>query len=149
MKKLNNLIMPIVYIIVGLLFIIKKAAILDIICTIIGVCLIVYGVLKLIKNTKDVNSIILIVVGIVLVVLSWVFVTIVHYVLAVLFILWGVLNLLDMINNKLAKNLFNILIIVLYFVMGVLLFFNSNPIYIVIGVVLMANGILGVVSELK
>ena len=120
LKNVNkNLVNAILYILVGILFIIFKGSVLNWLFTIVGILFIVFGVIDVLnKNlTSGVVSI-----GIVLILGGWLFVEIVLIVFGVLIAVKGVIALLDAVK---AKNVANILVAVVTVAVGVMLIISK------------------------
>ena len=149
LKKLdNNLLNPIVYIVVGILCCIFQADMLNIMFTVIGAIFIIKAVLSLVE--KDwVNAAISAVIGVLIIVFAWLLVEVVLVVFGVLIVLKGIMELIPAIKSK---NIMAIIASVVTLVVGVL-FIVSNWaaawLFIVIGVIFIINGVLSLLGFLK
>ncbi len=142
-KKANNLNTAIIYILVGVIFCIFKASLLNWLMTAVGVLFIVQGVLKFMKN--DVKSgVIDAVIGVLVILGGWLFLSIVLLVFGVLVLVSGVLELLGELKKSKSTNL---IAPVLKILLGAFLLFGNffqalDWVFIAIGVLFIIDGAL-------
>ena len=149
-KKANSeLFSSILYIIVGVILAIFQGDTLDWAMTIAGIVFIVSGALDLIKQNWKGGGI-SIAIGIAIIVLGWLAVDIVIIVLGVLIAIKGIIALID-VFKKSEKNVLDFLFPVLTVVLGIALAFGNllNIIFIIVGILLAINGVLGLINSLK
>lgn len=149
-KKTNSeLFTSLLYIIVGVLLAVFPGKALGWAMTIIGVVFVVSGVLDLIKGNM-MGGLISLVIGIAVLVLGWTLTGIVLLVLGILIAVKGVVALLDALKKS-NKGLMALLFPILTIVIGVLLAFgNALEIMVIIGgILLAANGVVGLLGSLK
>ena len=142
-KKNSNAaqITALLYIVIGALFIIFKAGVLNWLMTAVGVLFIVNGIIDITKE-RTVNDIVNIAIGAVIILGGWTFVEIVLIVFGVLLALKGLLDLFAALK---AKKLFPILSSILTIVAGVLLVLGKwvmlDWFFIALGVLLVIDGL--------
>ena len=129
------------YIIVGVLFIIFKALFLDWMMTAIGLLFIVNGIIDIARK-RTLAGVVGIVIGAIVILCGWTFVDLVLTIFGVLLTAKGALDLLRVIGRR---RLIPLVSAILTIVIGVL-FIVGNVIaqswfYILIGVVLIVDGI--------
>ena len=150
-KKLDGaLISSILYILVGLLLLIFRTQTLGWAMTIAGIVFAVSGVLELLKKNWTAGGISL-VIGVAILVLGWLFAKIVLLVLGIMIAVKGVLAILDVVNRKGRKNALELVFPILTVLAGLILAFgNGLEILIIItGILLIADGLLGLFDALK
>ena len=122
-----------------------------------GVVFIVNGIMSVVKNDLT-KGIITIVIGAIIILFGWLFVTIALYILGALLIAYGVLDLINKSKVKIVfddtlKKVLYYVIPVLYIVAGACLLFNQGEtvsfVFILTGVILLVNGILTILESLK
>ena len=119
MKKNNDLVLPLLYIVIGALFCILKDGVIGIIMTVAGVLFIVNGIIQVVnKKTKD--GIINIIIGAVIIVFGWTLLWLAMLVFGILLTISAVVNFL---NGK--KDLIATLKLVISVVIGALLITNG------------------------
>ncbi len=145
----TNLFSSILYIILGVLLMVFPGEALSWAMTIAGIFFIISGVLELIKKNWFGGAISLII-GIVILVLGWTLVWLVLLVLGVLVAIKGIIALIDALKRS-KKNFLSILFAILTIVVGIVIAFgNALPIVVIVaGILLVINGVLGLVSALK
>ena len=150
-KKNNssNLISAILYILVGVLLIVFKSATLGWAMTIAGIVFIVSGILDLVKKNWAGGGVSL-VIGIAILVLGWVAAAIVLLVLGILIAIKGIVALINVFKKD-KKNALDFVFPALTVVVGLMLAFGNalDVMIIIVGVLLMIDGIIGVVGSLK
>ena len=149
-KVTNNMVYALLYVIVGILFIVFKSGMLNWLMTIIGVVFIALGVYDIIKK-KITNGIIEAAIGVVVIVGGWVFVEIVLIVFGALLIVKGATDLISLFKG--SKNVVSIIVAILTIALGVLLIVSKwvalDWMFIVIGVVFIVEGAFSLFSERK
>ncbi len=145
----TNLFSSILYIILGVLLIAFPGEALSWAMTIAGIFFIISGILELVKKNWFGGAISLII-GIVILVLGWTLVWLVLLVLGILVAIKGVIALIDALKRR-KKNFLSILFAILTIVVGIVLAFGNalEIIVIVAGILLVINGVLGLISALK
>lgn len=149
-KVTNNMVYALLYVIVGILFIVFKTDMLKWLMTIIGVVFIALGVYDIIKKNLT-NGIIEAAIGVVIIVGGWVFVEIVLIVFGALLIVKGALDLISLLKG--SKDVVSIIVAILTIALGVLLIVSKwvalDWMFIVIGVVFIVEGAFSLFPELK
>lgn len=144
--NLKNLIKSVIIIIVGLLFCILKAGLLNLLMTIFGIALIVGGILSII-NKDYVEGAIYLGLGLFAILGGWLFLGILLIVLGVLLIIKGVSDLLAIKK----KTLLNVAPCVVMIIFGALLILSKwlmfDLLFIILGIVLIANGVLTLIQK--
>lgn len=149
-KKTNSeLFSSLLYIIIGLLLVIFRSQTLGWAMTIAGVIFVVAGVLELLKKNWTGGAVSLII-GIAILVLGWVAAQIVLLVLGILIAVKGIVALIDVLKKK-KKNALDIVFPVLTIVVGVMLAFGNglDIMIIIVGILLAIDGAIGLVNALK
>lgn len=149
-KKTNSeLFSSILYIVIGALLVIFKSETLNWVMTIAGVLFVVSGVLDLIKKNIS-GGIVSIIIGIAILVLGWLATKVVLLILGILIAIKGVVALLNVFKKQ-DKKILDFLFPVLSVVVGLMLAFGNglNVMIIIVGVLLVVNGVLGLVGSLK
>lgn len=149
-KKINNsLFSSLLYIIVGLLLVIFRGETLNWAMTIAGVIFVICGVLELIKKNY-VGGAVSLVIGIVILVLGWTLAGIVLLVLGILIAIKGIVELIDVIKQK-KLSVKDLIFPIVTIAVGLLLAFgNGLEILIIItGILLIVDGAIGLIAALK
>ncbi len=137
----NNVVYALLYILVGVLFIVFKNSILNWLMTIVGVVFIALGVIDIIHN-RYTNGIIEAVIGIVIILGGWLFIEIILIVLGALLIVQGVVDFVKQLQGH--KNALKIIVAVITIALGVLLIVSKwlvvDWFFIVVGVVFILDG---------
>ena len=149
-KKNNssNLISAILYILVGVLLIVFKSATLGWAMTIAGAIFIISGVVDLIKKNWMGGAVSLII-GIAILVLGWTAVTIVLLVLGILIAIKGLISLIDTLRSRIT--ILGLLFSLLTVVIGLVVAFGNglDIILVVCGALLVVDGVLGLLASFK
>ena len=149
-KKTNSeLFSSVLYIIIGVLLAVFPSSALGWAMTIAGVVFVVSGVLDLIKgNTK--GGVISLIIGIAILVLGWTVASIVLLVLGILIAVKGVIALLDALKKS-NKGIADLLFPILTIVVGLMLAFGNalEIMVIIVGILLAVDGVVGLVAALK
>lgn len=151
-KKSNfNLSSPLIYIVLGALLVIFNIELLKWAMTAAGIFFIVMGILDLIKNRIP-NGIVNLAIGIIIIVFGWLITDIVLKVLGVLIAAKGVMDLIAVLKLK-NKSILGIVFAALTIAIGVMLVIDFGDVIgkviKVIGVLLIVDGILGLVGAAK
>ncbi len=144
-KKVNSsLLTALMYIVVGLLFCIFRASVLNWLLTIVGVLFIVLGVLDAL-NKNWVPAAVDVAIGAIIILGGWLFVEIVLIVFGVLIALKGVTSLMDALKPR-KKSIADIVFAGLTIFVGVMLVVSKwlmlDWFFIVLGIVFIVDGIL-------
>lgn len=147
-NKLNALLTALIFILIGVLFVIYKGTILNWIMTALGIVLIVLGAIDLSKR-RTVNGVVELVLGILLIVAGWAFVAVAMICMGAILIIKGVSDLL--LSSK-VKSVFGIIFSLLTIAIGVCLIVSYwvaiDWLFIAIGVVLIVDGVIAGISAL-
>ena len=149
-KKANSsLFSALLYIVLGVLLIVFKTQTLHWAMTIAGIVFVVSGILDIIRKNWGSGAISLII-GIVILVLGWLVTDIVLLVLGILLAIKGVIALIDALRSK-KKSIIAIIFAILTIVVGLALAFGNalEILLIVCGVVLLIDGVLGLIAAIK
>ena len=141
--------MSILYIIIGIVLLVCPGEAISIAMTIAGVVFVVSGILELIRKNV-LGGIISLVIGIAILVLGWALAEIVLLVLGILIAIKGVIALLEALKKR-KTTVLDILFPVLTIAVGVMLAFGNglDIMILIVGVLLMVDGILGLLNTLK
>jgi uncharacterized membrane protein HdeD (DUF308 family) len=148
-KKNSELFSSILYIIVGILLIFFPENAVSWAMTIAGIVFIVSGILDMIRKNWAGGAISLII-GLVIIILGWKLVEVVLLVLGVLIAIKGIIALIN-VFKKSKKNALEILFPILTIVIGIMLAFGGilHIILVIGGVLLAIDGVLGLIGSLK
>ena len=148
-KKRSELISSLLYILIGALLVIFQDRTIGWAMTVMGALFIVFGILDLVRSNWGGGAVSLII-GIAILVLGWVVTEIVLLVFGVLIALKGVIALIDALCAS-KKDVLDIVFSILTIVIGLMLAFGNglNVLIIIAGVMLMFNGILGLLGAVK
>lgn len=149
-KKQNfNLSSPLLYILLGLLLVIFKAQMLNWAMTFAGLFFVLTGLLDIIKGRIS-NGVINIALGVIVLVVGWTLVNIVLLVLGVFIAAKGVMNLIEILKRP-KKNALSVVFAALTIAIGVALAFGNliGDLIVIIGVLLIIDGVLGLVGAKK
>ena len=150
-KKSVSVSSPILYIVLGALLAIFRSSMLNWAMTLAGLFFIVMGIVDLTKK-KTLGGIINIVIGVAILVLGWVITSIVLLVLGILIAIKGVTELVEVMKLKKKKRTFFKLIFpIITIIVGLALAFGNALDYVIlaVGVILIVDGILGLVGAKK
>ena len=149
-KKSNTeLFSSLLYIIIGVLLMIFRTQTLGWAMTIAGIIFIVSGVLDLIKKNW-VGGAVSLIIGIAILVLGWTAAQIVLLVLGILIAIKGILALIGVLK-KANKNALEIVFPILSIVVGLMLAFGNglDVMIIIVGALLTIDGVIGLAGSLK
>ena len=148
LKKLNyELISSLLYILVGVLFIVLRDQALSFAMTIAGVLFLIFGVFDLLKNNWTGGAVSLII-GLSIIIFGWVLTEIVILVFGILIALKGTVALIDELRRS-KKNIVDIVFAALTIVIGLLLAFGEllSIMIAIAGVMLMFSGIVKLINS--
>ena len=149
-KKTNaELFSAVLYLVIGLLLVIFRTQTLGWAMTIAGVVFVVAGVLDVVKK-NIVGGAVSLIIGIAILVLGWLAAQIVLLVLGILIAIKGVVALLDALQKR-KTTLLGVLFPVLTIIVGVMLAFGNglDIMILIVGILLMVDGILGLLNAAK
>ena len=148
-KKHSELVSSLLYILIGALLVIFQDRTIGWAMTVMGALFIVFGILDLVRSNWGGGAVSLII-GIAILVLGWVVTEIVLLVLGVLIALKGVVALIDALRAS-KKDIVDIVFSILTIVIGLMLAVGNglNVLIIIAGVMLMFNGVLGLLGAAK
>ena len=148
-KRKSELISSLLYILIGTLLVIFQDRTIGWAMTVMGVLFIIFGILDLVGSNWGSGAVSLII-GIAILVLGWVVTEIVLLVFGILIAVKGVIALIEALRTF-KKNVVDIVFAVLTVVIGIMLAFGNglNVLIIIAGVMLMFNGILGLIGAVS
>lgn len=137
----NNVVYALLYILIGVLFIVFKSSMFNWLMTIVGVVFIALGVIDILHKNLT-NGIIEAVIGIVIILGGWLFLEIVFIVFGALLIVKGATDLVKQFQGK--RDVVKIIIAILTIALGILLIVSKWVVlewfFIVIGVAFILDG---------
>jgi uncharacterized membrane protein HdeD (DUF308 family) len=137
------------YIILGVLFCVFKAGVLDWLMTIAGILFIVFGVLDVIKGATT-SGIINIAIGVVILVGGWFFLEVVLLVFGILLAVKGTIALVNSLK-ALNKRIFDVIFAALTIAVGIMLIVSKWALmdwfFIIMGVMFIIDGVLGLLGK--
>ena len=148
LKKLNyELISSLLYILIGVLFIVFRDQALSFAMTVAGVLFLIFGVFDLLKNNWTGGAVSLII-GLSIIIFGWVLTEIVILVFGILIALKGTVALIDELRRS-KKNIVDIVFAALTIVIGLLLAFGEllSIMIAIAGVMLMFSGIVKLINS--
>ena len=149
-KKTNSeLFSSLLYLIVGLLLVIFRSQTLGWAMTIAGIVFIVAGVIDILKKNFGGGAISLII-GIAILILGWVAAKIVLLVLGILIAIKGIVAFLNVFKSK-NKNALSFIFPILTVIVGLMLAFGNglDVMIIIVGILLAIDGVIGIAGSLK
>ena len=148
-KKNSELFSALLYILIGALLAVFKEGVLDWAIFVVGVIFIVSGVLEVVKK-KYFGGAISLTIGIAILILGGILKDIVFLVLGILIAIKGFVSLIAALNQK-KKNALEVLFPLLTIALGVLLAFGNlaGIIIFIAGILLVIDGIIGLAGALK
>ena len=148
-KVSNGVVYALLYIVLGVLFIVFKSGMLNWLMTIAGIVFIALGIFDIIKKRLT-QGIIETVIGVVIIVGGWLFVEIVLLVFGALLIVKGVTDLIKACQSK-SKDFSKILCAVITAIVGILLvvakWVTLDWFFIVLGAVLIIHGLFALFNK--
>lgn len=147
--KNSELLSSIILILVGVLLAIFRDNVLQWLMTAVGAVFIVLGVLDVVKKNW-VNGAVSIIIGAAIVVLGWTLTSIVLIVLGVLLAIKSIISLYEIVKSK-KKNVMELVYAIAGIFLGVMLAFGNllSILILIAGILLVIDGILGLVGALK
>lgn len=148
-KRNSELVSSLLYILIGTLLVIFRDRTIEWAMTVMGILFIVFGVLDLIGNNWGSGAVSLII-GIAILVLGWVVTEIVLLVFGILIALKGIVALIHALRSF-KKSIVDIIFAILTVAIGIMLAFGNglNVLIVVAGIMLMFNGILGLLGAVS
>ena len=149
-KKSNSeLFSSILYIIIGILLVIFRSETLNWAMTIAGIVFLISGILDLVKKNWAGGAVSLII-GLAVLILGWAATQIVLLVLGILIAVKGIVALINVLKKG-ARNALEAIYPILSVVIGIMLAFGNglDVMIIIVGVLLAVNGVIGLVGSLK
>ena len=150
-KSLNNqaLINAIALIVMGILFCIFRAGMINVLLTIVGVVLIALGIYDIVKKLY-VNAAIEIILGIAVIVCGWTILDIALLVLGIGLTIYAIYQIIMVAKNFKKKNWIALIKPIITLIVGIFLIIAKwllvDWIFIVIGVVLIINGVMALIK---
>ncbi len=148
-KRGSDFVSAILYLVIGILLVVFKAQMLDLAMTIVGAIFVVSGIVELVKG-HFIGGVVSLVIGVAVLVLGWTIADIVLLVLGILIIVKGIVALIETIARR-RKSIAQLLFPVITIVVGaVIAFGNGLDIAIMVGgVLLIVNGVIGIIAALR
>ena len=149
-KKSNSeLFSSILYIIIGILLVIFRSETLNWAMTIAGVVFLIYGILDLVKKNWAGGAVSLII-GLAVLILGWAATQIVLLVLGILIAVKGIVALINVLKKG-AGNVLEVIYPIISVVVGLMLAFGNgvDVMIIIVGVLLAVDGVIGLVGSMK
>ena len=148
-KKKSELFSALLYIAIGVLLAIFKEGVLDWAIFLVGAIFIVSGILEVVKKNYTGGAISLII-GIAILILGGFLKDIVFLVLGILIAVKGFVSLIDALKAK-NKNALSIVFPVLTIAFGILLAFGNlvGSVIFIAGILLVIDGVIGLVGAIK
>ena len=149
-KKTNSeLFSSLLYIIIGALLVIFRSETLGWAMTIAGIVFVVSGILDLIKKNWTGGAVSLII-GVAILVLGWAAAQIVLLVLGILIAIKGIVALIDVLKKR-NKSILEIVYPILSVVVGLMLAFGNglDVMIIIVGVLLILDGVIGLFGSVR
>lgn len=149
-KKSNSeLFSSLLYIIIGVLLVIFRSETLEWAMTIAGIVFLISGILDLVKKNWTGGAVSLII-GLTILILGWAATQIVLLVLGILIAVKGIVALINVLKKG-ARNALEAIYPILSVVIGIMLAFGNglDVMIIIVGVLLAVNGVIGLVGSLK
>ena len=157
MRRKEDIISAIISMLVGVMLVVMKGQVVSIAITVFAVIVLISAVIDLINKVVN-SAVVKAVVGVCLLIFGWVFVEVALYLLAAGVIIWGLLRIVNM-HKVLAEDMTHQQKIFAYIrpaitvLAGICLLFNQGGtvdwIFILTGVLLVAEGVLDVADALK
>ena len=149
-KKSNSeLFSSILYIIIGILLVIFRSETLNWAMTIAGIVFLISGILDLVKKNWAGGAVSLII-GLAVLILGWAATQIVLLVLGILIAVKGIVALINVLKKG-ARNALEAIYPILSVVIGIMLAFGNglDVMIIIVGVLLAVDGVIGLVGSMK
>ncbi|MBQ7829841.1 MAG: DUF308 domain-containing protein [Clostridia bacterium] len=149
-KKSNSeLFSSILYIIIGILLVIFRSETLNWAMTIAGIVFLISGILDLVKKNWAGGAVSLII-GLAVLILGWAATQIVLLVLGILIAVKGIVALINVLKKG-ADNVLEVIYPIISVVVGLMLAFGNglDVMIIIVGVLLAVDGVIGLVGSMK
>ena len=149
-KKSNSeLFSSILYVIIGILLVIFRSETLEWAMTIAGIVFLISGILDLVKKNWAGGAVSLII-GLAILILGWAATQIVLLVLGILIAVKGIVALINVLKKG-ARNVLEAIYSILSVVIGIMLAFGNglDVMIIIVGVLLAVDGVIGLVGSMK
>lgn len=149
-KKSNSeLFSSILYIIIGILLVIFRSETLNWAMTIAGIVFLISGILDLVKKNWAGGAVSLII-GLAVLILGWAATQIVLLVLGILIAVKGIVALINVLKKG-AGNVLEVIYPIISVVVGLMLAFGNglDVMIIIVGVLLAVDGVIGLVGSMK
>ena len=149
-KKSNSeLFSSILYIIIGILLVIFRSETLNWAMTIAGIVFLISGLLDLVKKNWAGGAVSLII-GLAVLILGWAATQIVLLVLGILIAVKGIVALINVLKKG-ADNVLEVIYPIISVVVGLMLAFGNglDVMIIIVGVLLAVDGVIGLVGSMK
>lgn len=151
-KKSNfNISSPILYVAMGILLAVFGGEVLNWVVSAIGIVFIVIGIVNLVKH-NILSGIINIVIGVILPTVAWLVLEIVLLVLGIFVVVKGIIELVSVLKlPKKKRNFFKMIFPILTIVAGAVLLFGNLIDWAIVlaGVCLIVDGVLGIIGAKK
>ena len=149
-KTTSALFSALLYIIIGVLLIAFPGSAIGIAMTIAGIVFIISGILEIVKK-NIVGGIISLIIGIAIILIGNLIVDIVLLVLGILIAIKGFVDLINAIKKKEKTTVLDILFPALTIVVGLVLAFGNalDVLVIIVGALLVIDGVIGLISSVK
>ena len=148
-KRNSNFASAIMYIVLGALFCIFKAGVIDWLMTAAGVLFIVFGIIDLVNNLTT-SGIINVAIGIVILLGGWFFLEVVLLVFGIILTVKGVVALVNALK-ALNKSIFEIIFAALTLAVGLMLIASRwaliDGFFVVMGIVFIVDGVLALLGK--
>ena len=154
MEKKENVILGLIYIVVGVLMIIMKGGVINAAITVVGVAVIISAIFDF-SNRMTNTGIVKAVIGVCVLVFGWLLVNIAFYILAACIIIMGLFQIVNInrygpVNLTGGQKFLTYIRPVLTVIAGACLLFNQagtiNWIFVVTGVLLIVEGFLELIN---
>lgn len=142
----GNLVTCALYAVIGLLLIILKAGSLNILMTIIGALLIVYGIFEILKKNL-IQGVVMAVIGAVVIICGWTIAEIVLLIFGILLAVYGVLGIVKNIKAGFPALLSPIVTVVIGVLLIVAKWALMDVMCIIAGVVFLINAVLALFGK--
>lgn len=148
-KSNSELFASMLYVIIGVLLIVFRSQTLGWAMTISGIVFMISGLLDLLKKNWAGGAVSLII-GLAIIILGWTATQIVLLVLGILIAIKGIVALIDALRAS-NKTLFGILFPILSIVVGLMLAFGNglDIMIVIVGILLAVDGVVGLIGSLK
>ena len=148
-KSKSELFSSILYIIIGILLVIFRSETLNWAMTIAGIVFLISGILDLVKKNWAGGAVSLII-GLAVLILGWAATQIVLLVLGILIAVKGIVALINVLKRG-ADNVLEVIYPIISVVVGLMLAFGNglDVMIIIVGVLLAVDGVIGLVGSMK